>query len=82
MLVEFLCRPTFVYAWIALALVTLWTLTRISAPYGRHARDGWGPKVSARMGWFVMEIVSPMAFLGCFFMGSRLDPVAIIGMVW
>jgi 3-oxo-5-alpha-steroid 4-dehydrogenase 1 len=81
MLVEFLCRSTFVYAWIALALVTLFTLTRVSAPYGRHAREGWGPKISARLGWFFMEIISPLAFLGCFLMGSRTGPAAIIFMV-
>ncbi len=26
-----------------------------TAPYGRHFRTGWGPSVTARMGWFVME---------------------------
>ncbi|MGB0638088.1 MAG: 3-oxo-5-alpha-steroid 4-dehydrogenase, partial [Myxococcota bacterium] len=78
MLVELLCSSTFIYAWMLLALVTLCTLTRISAPYGRHARDRWGPKTSARLGWFVMEIVSPLAFLSCFFLGSRTDPAALI----
>jgi 3-oxo-5-alpha-steroid 4-dehydrogenase 1 len=27
-----------------------------AAPYGRHFRDGWGPSVSARIGWIVMEM--------------------------
>ena len=26
-----------------------------TAPYGRHFREGWGPSVSARIGWIVME---------------------------
>ncbi len=26
-----------------------------TAPYGRHFRAGWGPSVSARIGWIVME---------------------------
>jgi 3-oxo-5-alpha-steroid 4-dehydrogenase 1 len=26
-----------------------------TAPYGRHYRAGWGPSVSARVGWIVME---------------------------
>ena len=26
-----------------------------TAPYGRHFRVGWGPTVSARVGWIVME---------------------------
>jgi protein-S-isoprenylcysteine O-methyltransferase Ste14 len=26
-----------------------------TAPYGRHFRPGWGPSVSARAGWMIME---------------------------
>ena len=26
-----------------------------TAPYGRHYRPGWGPSVSARAGWMIME---------------------------
>ena len=33
----------------------------VPAPYGRHARKGWGPSVSARLGWMVME--SPSVWL-------------------
>lgn len=27
----------------------------IPAPYGRHQRAGWGPAISARAGWLIME---------------------------
>ena len=27
----------------------------ITAPYGRHFREGWGPSMPARFGWMVME---------------------------
>jgi len=27
----------------------------VTAPYGRHFRGGWGPSISARAGWMVME---------------------------
>jgi protein-S-isoprenylcysteine O-methyltransferase Ste14 len=27
----------------------------ISAPYGRHVREGWGPSISSKWGWIIME---------------------------
>ncbi len=36
-------------------------VTRITAPFGRHTRRGWGPSMSAREAWIVME--SPALFV-------------------
>lgn len=48
---------------LALAAVTALVLTFLSAPYGRHAREGWGPTVSNRTGWILMEAPAPVGFL-------------------
>jgi 3-oxo-5-alpha-steroid 4-dehydrogenase 1 len=53
----------FVLVWIGLALILVPVQVRLVAPYGRHARGGWGPVVGNRLGWVVMEAVSPLAFL-------------------
>ena len=45
---------------LALALFVFGLLWIINAPYGRHLRSGWGPTLSARLGWIVMEIPSPI----------------------
>jgi protein-S-isoprenylcysteine O-methyltransferase Ste14 len=44
-----------------LAAVTFVALCLMVAPYGRHARRGWGPTMGNRVGWVVME--SPSVFL-------------------
>lgn len=49
-----------------LAGTTFAALFFISAPYGRHIRRGWGPMVSNRMGWLVMEAPAALLF-GLFF---------------
>ena len=47
------------YAWglvfvAVMGLSAFPVLLFISAPYGRHWREGWGPTVKARVGWVVM----------------------------
>jgi hypothetical protein len=57
--------------WVALALIT--------APYGRHARSGWGPTTSARTGWIVMELPAVVAFAIVFAAGEhRADTMPLV----
>jgi hypothetical protein len=48
--------------WILLALIVFGVLIRVPAPYGRFVRPGWGPGLSSRWSWLLME--SPAATLG------------------
>jgi hypothetical protein len=45
-----------VYVWIGLAVVIFFVLLRITAPYGRHATRQWGPAISNRWAWVIMEL--------------------------
>lgn len=57
------------------ALALLWT----SAPYGRHARGGWGPTLPGRLGWVVMESPAVVFFGFVFWQGAqRSDPVPLV----
>ncbi len=51
------------WAWIALACITFVYLLRRNAPYGRHIQAGWGPTISNRLGWFLMEFTVVVVFL-------------------
>jgi protein-S-isoprenylcysteine O-methyltransferase Ste14 len=83
-----LTDPTFhtqaVQAMFAAALITVLALTLLSAPYGRHARAGWGPTFDPRIGWIVMESPSVVLWGAIFYltMPSASAPALIFLAVW
>lgn len=69
-----------VFAILGAAALTFVSLLFIVAPYGRHARPGWGPTVGARAGWILMESPSALGFAAIFALGSHraeLAPLAL-----
>ena len=64
---------------LGLAPVTFLVLLFIPAPYGRHARPGWGPLMDTTLAWVVMESASVFAYLVFHFRGARaLDTVPLV----
>jgi hypothetical protein len=59
---ELALHRTLTWVMFGFGAATLVALSLITAPYGRHARTGWGPTTSARTGWIVMEIPAVVAF--------------------
>jgi steroid 5-alpha-reductase/3-oxo-5-alpha-steroid 4-dehydrogenase 1 len=69
---------------IALAVLTVVAVSFIRAPYGRHARKGWGPSIPSRWGWIGMEMPAVAFFIWLFFQGQNADqlvPLLLLG-VW
>lgn len=66
------------YTWIALAVLVFIALFFIPAPYGRHAKKGWGPMIPARKAWIAMEALSPALVLAAFVWARHRDAPAII----
>ena len=51
----------------------------LTAPYGRHTRPGWGPTVSSRAGWVLMESPSVFLFAAVYAAGDlRAEPVSLV----
>lgn len=62
----------FCYCWIAIAVITFVALLFIRQPYGRHVRKGFGYMINNKLGWLVMEIISPIAFNFFFLHGNTM----------
>lgn len=60
-----------VWGWIALAIVTFVLLQFITAPFGRHTRNDFGPTINACLAWSLMELPSPLVFSLFFLLGSN-----------
>jgi 3-oxo-5-alpha-steroid 4-dehydrogenase 1 len=45
-----------------MAAVVFILLFFVSAPYGRHCRLGWGPRISNRLSWLLMEAPASILF--------------------
>lgn len=68
---------TLTLAWLGLAAVTFLVLQFISAPYGKHIRDGWGPTLPNHIGWAIMETPPIVVFSLSFALGSHKGPVDV-----
>ncbi len=60
----------------ALAVTTYIAVAVIPAPYGRHDRAGWGPRISARTGWILMESPALVAFAAFYARGPHARETA------
>ena len=44
------------YVWMAIAVAIFLLLLKVTAPYGRHTSSQWGPQISNKIGWILMEV--------------------------
>src|SRR5215471_2363410 len=72
--------------WIVLvsAAAVFPVLFIVPAPYGRHFRPGWGPALSARIGWVAMEWPSVVLFALVWVANPEFGTpmVTALGLLW
>ncbi len=72
------------WAELGLGTLTFLSLFVVSAPYGRHARKGWGPEVSQRLGWVLMELPACVGWAAIYVAGRHaLEPAPLaLLLIW
>ncbi len=68
---EMIWFQSLLYGWFGLSLLVFVVLFFLSAPYGRHARGGWGPNIPSTLGWTVMELPAVVIPLVLFAISPR-----------
>jgi protein-S-isoprenylcysteine O-methyltransferase Ste14 len=70
------------WGFAAYAAIAFAWLQFVSAPYGRHLRDGWGPRIDATLGWVVMEAPAPLLFLACWWLAEPARRYSATGLAF
>jgi len=60
-------------SWTILTVVIFPLLLKISAPYGKFMREGWGPGIGSTAAWIIMEIPCVLVFGYIFFFMGPAD---------
>jgi 3-oxo-5-alpha-steroid 4-dehydrogenase 1 len=69
---------------LVIATVVFVVLFFVSAPYGRHARRGWGPLIPNHISWFIMETPAVIMFALFFAVGTAPKnlPILLFFALW
>ena len=73
-----------IWVWLGLSVVVFLSLLFLVAPYGRHARGGWGPTLETRLAWVLMELPAVAVFAVLWLLTERATsaPAAVLGALW
>ena len=75
---------TILIPWAVMGLIIFFILLFVTAPYGRHSQNNWGPMISSKLGWILQEGVSPIIFAYFFLTGPSIKTEAmwIFFIIW
>ena len=74
----------FILIWIAIAIILIPIQLFVTAPYGRHTNTSWGATIPNKLGWIIMEVVSPLVFAYFFITGpvEKSPPMWFFFALW
>lgn len=68
--------------WGIVAVLTFVLLQFVKAPYGRHIKKGWGPEISNKLGWLIMEFPSFAIILYFFMSSNQSNYASLLSLLW
>ncbi len=69
---------TLIWLWIGIAVLIFPVVLFITAPYGRHTKNNWGPMINNRLGWILMELPALVLFVWMIFAANGLKNIVVI----
>lgn len=56
----------------------------ITAPYGKHVKENWGPTINNKAGWFFMELPTIILYIFFFLIGQRTTEIVptVFLLIW
>lgn len=73
---------TVCWIWIIVGIATFILLQFVTAPYGRHTKQGWGPQISNKVGWILMEAPSFLIILYFFLTSDQSSFASMLSILW
>ncbi len=68
--------------WAAIGIASFMLLQFVTAPYGRHVKKGWGPEISNKFGWIIMEAPSFFIILYFYVSSNQSAYASILSILW
>lgn len=68
--------------WAIIGVATFMLLQFVRAPYGRHIKKGWGPEISNKLGWVLMELPSFSIILYFLLISNQSNYATMLSMFW
>lgn len=68
--------------WAVIGVATFFLLQFVTAPYGRHLKKGWGPEISNKLGWILMELPSFAIILYFYLTSNQSNYATVLSLLW